>query len=71
VVFTATNALIVSISRSGTNVNLTWTGGAAPFVVQQSGTLPAVSWSGVTTTSMQNATLPMTNKAKFFRVQSQ
>jgi hypothetical protein len=69
--FTVTNALIVSISRSGTNVNLTWAGGTAPFVVQQSGTLQPVSWSGVTTTSMQSATLPLTNKTEFFRVHSQ
>jgi hypothetical protein len=70
-VFTVTNALIVSIVRSGTNMNLSWTGGTAPFVVQQSGNLLTNSWSNVTTTSLQSASVPMTNKTQFFRVQSQ
>ena len=35
----------MSIARGGTNVNVTWTGGVAPYVVQQTGALPAGSWS--------------------------
>ena len=56
---------------AGTNVNLSWTGGTAPFVVQGTGTLPAGSWNNVVTTSVQNVSVPLTNAADFFRVQGQ
>ena len=71
VVITVTNAINVSIARTGTNVNLSWTGGTAPFVVERAGALPAGSWSDVVTTSLQNASVPMTNAAAFFRIQGQ
>ncbi len=70
-VFTVTNAINVSIARTGTNVSLSWTGGTAPFVVERAGALPAGSWSDVVTTSLQNASVPMTNAAAFFRIQGQ
>ena len=70
-VFTVTNAINVSIARTGTNVNLSWTGGTVPFVVERAGALPAGSWSDVVTTSLQNASVPMTNAAAFFRIQGQ
>jgi hypothetical protein len=70
-VFTVTNAINVSIARTGTNVNLSWTGGTVPFVVEKAGALPAGSWSDVVTTSLQNASVPMTNAAAFFRIQGQ
>jgi hypothetical protein len=70
VVFTVTNAVSVAIARAGMNVNLTWQGGAPPFVVQQAGALPVTSWTGVATTSQQSAALPMTNTKAVFRVWS-
>ena len=70
-VFTVTNAINLSIARSGTNVNLSWAGGSPPFVVQATGVLPPGLWSGVTTTSVQNVSLPITNRMQFFRVQGQ
>ena len=71
VVFTVTNAISVSIMRTGTNVSLNWTGGTAPFVVQATGALPAGSWSDVVTTNAQNASVPITNATAFFRVKGQ
>jgi len=68
VVVTVTNAIRVSIVRTGTNVNFTWTGGTPPFALEQSGTLPAGAWSGVVTTSLQSASVPITNVMSFFRV---
>jgi hypothetical protein len=70
-VFTVTSAINVSITRAGTNVNVSWTGGTAPFVVQETGTLPAGSWSDVATTSVQSTNIPLTNTAGFFRVKGQ
>jgi hypothetical protein len=68
-VFTATSVINLSITLAGTNVNLNWTGGAAPFVVQETSTLPASSWSDVLMTNAQSVLLPMTNATEFFRVQ--
>ena len=71
VVITVSNALKVAIARSGTNVSFTWAGGTPPFVLEQAGTLPAGAWSGVVTTSLQNASVPVTNSQRFFRVRGQ
>jgi hypothetical protein len=70
-VFTVSNIVNVAVSRSGTNANLTWTGGTAPFVLQESTTLLANPWINVITTSQQTVTVPITNESQFFRVQSQ
>ena len=70
-VFTVTSAINVSIAPAGTNVNLSWTGGSPPFVVQKTDTLTADSWNDVVTTNAQNASVPMTNQTEFFRVKGQ
>jgi hypothetical protein len=70
-VFTATPAISLSIAVTGTNVNLSWTGGSAPFVVQKASALPAGTWNSVVTTNAQNVSLPLTGAAGFFRVQGQ
>ena len=58
----------LTIARAGTNVNLNWTGGTAPFVVEHTDTLPPGIWNGVVTTGLQSATIPITNASRFFRV---
>jgi hypothetical protein len=71
VVITVTNVIRVSITRAGTNANVSWTGGVAPYVVQRTGALPAGSWSDIATTSVQSTNIPLTNTAGFFRVKGQ
>jgi hypothetical protein len=71
VVITVSQGIALAISGTGTNLNLSWTGGSAPYVLQQSPTLPAQSWSGVVTTSVQNAVLPIGSNTTFLRVQGQ
>ena len=71
VVVTVTQAISVTIARLGTNVSLNWTGGAPPFVVERSDILPASSWSGVLTTGVQNATVPISTSNSFFRIRGQ
>ena len=71
VVVTVTNVITVSIARAGTNVNVNWSGGVAPYVVQRTGSQPAASWSDVVTTSFNSTNLPMTNASGFFRVKGQ
>lgn len=70
-VYTATAGISLSISVGGTNVSLSWTGGTAPFTVQEAVTLPAGAWNNVVTTNAQNVTLPLTNATEYFRVQGQ
>jgi hypothetical protein len=70
-VFTVTNDFSVSGAADGSDINLTWSGGAAPFVVQRADSFPANSWSDILTTSVQNASFPLTNKTGFFRILSQ
>jgi hypothetical protein len=75
VVITVTNAsnngINVAIAPVGTNVTVSWTGGVAPFVVQQTGALPPGSWNNVVTTSASGLNFSTTNPAGFFRVQGQ
>jgi hypothetical protein len=68
VVITVANSIQAAITPNATNVHLSWTGGAAPYVVQQAGALPAIAWSDIVTTSLQGIDLPATNPAEFFRV---
>ena len=70
VVVTVANGIALNIAPSGTNMNLTWTGGSPPYVLQQSDALPASSWNGVLTTSMTSASIPLSATNHFFRVMS-
>lgn len=70
VVITVTSGIAINIAPNGTNVDLTWTGGSAPYVLQQADTLPASSWDGIITTSMTSASVPLSNSNRFFRVKS-
>jgi hypothetical protein len=55
----------------GTNLNLSWTGGVPPYVVERSNKLPATSWTTAITTNGQSVRLPATNTGGFFRVHGQ
>jgi hypothetical protein len=70
-VFIVTTAINLFITVTGTNVNLSWAGGTAPFVVQEAGRLPAGVWSNAATTNAQSVSLPLTGAAEFFRVLGQ
>ncbi len=71
VVISVTPAIALAIARTGTNVSLTWTGGSPPFVVEQSTVLPALSWAGMLTTAVHQATLPISFSNRFFRIRAQ
>ncbi len=68
VVITVSPAITLAIAQAGASANLTWTGGSPPFVVERMNALSAGSWTGVLTTSVQNASVPMVGSAGFFRV---
>jgi hypothetical protein len=67
---TVTSGFSLSGELSGTNINLTWTGGTAPFTVQRADEFPPTTWTNILTTSAQTASIPATNKATYFRVKS-
>jgi hypothetical protein len=71
VVITVTNGITVSIAFTGTNVNVSWTGGSPPYVVQQTDELAVAAWSDIVTTSVRNASISLTNTGGFFRVKGQ
>ena len=69
VVITVTNGIGLSLSINNTNANLSWAGGSPPYVLQQSDSFPASSWTGVITTSQTSATIPLSSSTRFYRVQ--
>jgi len=71
VVITVTNLIRLSVARIGTNVQMSWTGGVAPYVVQRAGALSTAAWSDLLITSTNSASLPITNSTGFFRVHGQ
>ncbi len=68
VVINVAQTITAAISFTSTNLNLTWAGGSPPFVVERCDTLPASSWSGVVTTIVQSASVPLPTGNAFFRV---
>jgi hypothetical protein len=71
VMITATNGITVSLMLAGTNLNLNWTGGSPPYVVQWAQSLPAASWSDLVTMTGNSANIPITNITGYFRVKGQ
>jgi hypothetical protein len=71
VVITVSNIINLSVALAGTNANLSWIGGTPPFVVQRTGALPAGLWNDLLTTSLQTASVPMTNGTGYFRIKGQ
>jgi len=71
VVVTVTQAISVAISRATTNVSLSWTGGAPPYVVESAGVLSSNAWSTLLMTNGRSATLPLAVTNDFFRVRGQ
>jgi hypothetical protein len=69
VVITVTNGVYLNYSIGGTNLNLSWVGGTPPYIVQQADSFSA-SWSGVITTSLTGASVPLPQSNRFYRVKS-
>ena len=71
VVITVTSTIVLSVGRSGTNLNLSWTGGSAPYVLERADSIGMSGWVPVLTNSGQNVTVPISGNSKFFRVREQ
>jgi hypothetical protein len=68
VVVTVAPVITLTAARGGTNLNLSWAGGSPPFVLERATNLPPGNWSGVLTTSVQSASVPIVPGNAFFRV---
>lgn len=68
VIVTVSQALLMTATKSGANLNLSWAGGTPPFVVERTTNLFTPVWSGILTTSVQTASVPITPGNAFFRV---
>ena len=68
VVVSVSQAIIMTATRSGSNLNLSWSGGTPPFVVERATNLITPVWSGFVTTSVQTASVPISPGNAFFRV---
>ena len=65
-------AIIANAILQGTNVMLTWSGGIAPFQVQQKTNLLNPGWQNVgSPSSTHTLTIPVSNRATFFRIGGQ
>jgi hypothetical protein len=69
VIVSVQDTLRLTITRSGSNVVLGWTGGRSPYTVQACADLAAGQWSSVLTTNGTNARVSTPPAARFFRVQ--
>jgi len=68
---TATSMINLYGLLAGTNLNLSWSGGQSPFVIERTFNLSSASWSGVLTTATLNAAVPINSTNSFFRVRGQ
>ncbi|MGC3958823.1 MAG: hypothetical protein QM813_13065 [Verrucomicrobiota bacterium] len=68
VIITVSQALQMTAIKSGANLNLSWSGGTPPFVIERTTNLFAPSWSNIHTTSVQTASVPILPGNAFFRV---
>lgn len=60
-----------SIQNSGSSVNITWTGAAPPYVIEQTLDVGSRGWTPILTSAVSSATIPFTNAAAFFRIRGQ
>jgi hypothetical protein len=68
VVFNAVQPILLEILCNGTNATLRWTGGNAPYVLEQAPAPLASQWTVLLTTNATSAVLPVAGAAAFFRV---
>jgi len=71
VVLTVGQSITLALTQTGANLNLTWTGGAPPYVVERADSLSAGSWSPLATTNGQSVALSIAGRSGFLRVRGQ
>lgn len=67
---TVTQALTLAIASLGTNVQLSWTGGSPPYVVERSDAIHGAAWVPIITNNTSSAVLPVPGPVAYFRLRS-
>jgi hypothetical protein len=67
---TAAQTLLLTISKVGTTLNLSWSGGAPPYVVERCTALASDQWVPVSTNNASPAVLPFSSTASLYRLRS-
>lgn len=68
VVINVAQGILLNAVPTGTNLNLTWSGGSPPYVVERTEGLDPASWSPYLTSGVPNASVVVSGDAGFFRV---
>jgi hypothetical protein len=59
---------IDSITATGSNLTLSWSGGVGPYLVQKKPSLSETNWLSVVTTTNQTVIVTKDGAAEFFRI---
>jgi hypothetical protein len=70
VIVQVTDVLQLRAIRAGTNIQLNWSGGNAPFNIESTPGYPISSWNPVQTTDAREAFFPVANDQQLFRVRA-
>ena len=62
---------ILSITRANESVNVTWTGGVAPYSLERSTNITSALWETISTTTGNSVSVPADRTEVYFRVRSQ
>ena len=68
VVINVATGILLNVTPAGTNLNLTWSGGSSPYIVERTDGLAPASWSPCLTSGVPNASVVVSGDAGFFRV---
>jgi hypothetical protein len=68
IVTVSNDPIIRGVSRVGTNLVVSWTGGTPPFVLDQKATLSAANWTPVRTNTSSPITFPINESEAYFRL---
>jgi hypothetical protein len=61
VIVQVTDAIQLRAIRAGTNIQLNWSGGSAPFDIESTPGYPVSSWNHLLTTDAREALIPVAN----------
>jgi len=59
---------IDSVTATGSNLTLSWSGGVGPYLIQKKNNLSDITWLDVVTTTNQTTIVAKDGAAGFFRI---
>lgn len=68
VVISVAPVIQLSVVRTAGSLQMNWQGGEPPFVVERTAALFPPAWSGIVTTSLSSASVPLAGNSGFLRI---